>query len=160
MESITYLKNLKISPKKLRFYLDAVKGLSPIKAIEQLYYGRQHATKVLYEAVKSAVANAKQTLKTTDDLLNFKLFTVEEGNKLKRARPGSRGSPKPIKRRMSHIKIIITAKDNSKLKIDKVINSEDKVKSEVKTVEVKPEIKKTKKNIKLKVDDKQSPVKK
>jgi len=38
-------------------------------------------------------------------------LTVEEGQKLKRYLPGSRGNVKPIKRRMSHIKIILEARD-------------------------------------------------
>ncbi len=109
-ESKTYLKNINISPKKLRFYLQAVKKMSPSTAIETLFYGRQRATKVLYQAVKSAVSNAKQALKVTDDLLKFKTFTIEEGQKLKRYRPGSRGTPKPIFKRKSHIKIILVSK--------------------------------------------------
>jgi len=106
-ESRTYLKNIDISPKKLRFYLKSVKKLTPIAAMDHLYYGEQRATKILYQAVKSAINNAKNTLKVTEDLLKFKVFTIEEGLKLKRYRPGGRGTPKPIMKRKSHIKIIL-----------------------------------------------------
>lgn len=109
-ESKTYLKNIDISPKKLRFYLQSVKKMDPNAAIESLFYGRQKATQVLYQAIKSAVSNAKQTLKVTEDLLKFKTFTIEEGQKLKRYRPGGRGTPKPIIKRKSHIKIILVSK--------------------------------------------------
>ncbi|MFH0979634.1 MAG: uL22 family ribosomal protein [Candidatus Roizmanbacteria bacterium] len=113
-ESKTYLKNIAMPPKKLRFYLESVKKMKPSTALDHLFYGRQKATRILYQAVKSAISNAKQTLKVNDDLLNFKVLTVEEGQKLKRYRPGSKGTPKPIVRRRSHIKIILVKTENNK----------------------------------------------
>lgn len=119
-QSLTYLKNLSITPKKLRYYLDEVKKMGPNQALDHLFYGSQRATKVLYQALKSAISNAKQTLKVSEDLLKFKLFTVEEGQRLKRYNPGSRGSPKPVLKRKSHIKIILVSKEKKpKLKVEK-----------------------------------------
>ncbi len=109
MDSKTYLKNLRISPKKLRFYLDDIKKNTPQSALERLYYSRGKAGKVFYKALKSAIANAVSTLKTEAHLLQFKLLTVEEGQKLKRYRAGGRGTAKPILRRYSHIKITLAA---------------------------------------------------
>ena len=117
-ESTTYLKNIAMPPKKLRFYLGAVKKMDPVAALDHLFYGRQKAARVLYQAVKSAVSNAKQSLKVTDDVLKFKALTVEEGTKLKRYRPGGRGTPKPIVKRRSHIKIVLVA--------DEAIKNKDK----------------------------------
>lgn len=138
-DSRTYLKNITIPPKKLRFYLKSVKNMSPVSAMEHLLYGHQRATDILYQAVKSAINNAKNTLKVTEDLLKFKAFTIEEGLKLKRYRPGSRGTPKPIMRRKSHIKIILTKTIEDKI--------EKSVKEPDKTTKSKPELK-IKKNIK------------
>ncbi len=111
-ESKTYLKNLAISPKKLRFYLKEIKKMTPVEALDHLFYGKQKATKILYQALKSAIANAKIALKTTEDLLKFKVFTVEEGIKLKRYLAGGRGTVKPILKRRSHIKIVLIADEN------------------------------------------------
>ncbi len=121
-ESRTYLKNIAIPPKKLRFYLSSVKKMSPSNAMEHLFYGRQKAARILYQAVKSAISNAKLSLKVSDDLLDFKVLTIEEGQRLKRYRPGSRGSPKPVVKRKSHIKIVLVAKTKPKLEIKKEIN--------------------------------------
>ncbi len=118
MESTTYLKNLRISPKKLRFFLPAVKTMSPVQSAEYLFYVNKKQANIFYKAIKSAINNAKNTLKVDPDLLQFKLLTVEEGQKLKRFKAGGRGTAKPIKRRLSHIKIILKAKENK---------SEDKV---------------------------------
>ncbi len=115
MESKTYFINLPVSPKKARFYLPAIKKLKPINSLDYLYYERTDAAGILYKAIKSAISNARQLLKVDDNLLDFKLLAVEQGQKLKRFRPGSRGNAKPINRRMSHIKIILEAKSVNKV---------------------------------------------
>ncbi|MBI3620511.1 50S ribosomal protein L22 [Candidatus Roizmanbacteria bacterium] len=107
MEAITYFKNLKVSPKKLRFLLSAVKKLKPAQAVDYLYYSPQKAGRVLYKVLQSAIANGKSTLKTDASLLQFKLLTVEEGQRMKRYRPGGRGTAKPIRHEYSHVKVIL-----------------------------------------------------
>lgn len=116
MESKTYLKNLRESPKKLRFFLPEIKKRKPAMALDFLYYAPQKAAKVMYKALKSALSNAKNTLKVDENLLEWKLLTVEEGYKLKRYRPGGRGTPKPFKIRFAHIKIILGAKSTEQVK--------------------------------------------
>ncbi len=129
MESITYFKNLKIAPKKIRFLLDAVRKLDPLQAMDHLLYVPKKPAKILYQAIKSAINNAKVTLKTSDNLLKFKTLAVDEGFKLKRYNPGARGNAKPFKRRYSHIKIILVTK---KLPENKVKKLETEVKSKTK----------------------------
>ena len=130
-----YFVNLKVSPKKARFYLAAIKKLGPAKSLELLMYENTNASEILYKAIKSAISSAKQILKVEDNLLKFKLLSVEQGQKLKRYRPGSRGNAKPINRRMSHIKIILEASKSvksvrkieaSKLKLKKLKSKWDK----------------------------------
>lgn len=110
MESLAYIKNQHVSPKKLRFILDAVKKESPVMAMNRLYYTQKKGAKILYKAIKSAISNAKTTLKVDENLLKFKTLLVEEGRRLKRHRAGGRGMVKPYKRRYSHIKIVLTVK--------------------------------------------------
>ena len=140
MESTTYLKNVRIAPKKLRFFTEYIKKLSPSKAIEQLLYSTEKPSQIFYKSIKSAVSNAKQTLKVGDDLLQFKTLTIEEGQKMKRYRPGGRGTARMIRKRSSHIKIVLT------VKADAVVNKktkEPKVEP-VKAIEAaKPKVKKT-----------------
>lgn len=108
-ESVTYLKNLIISPKKIRFYLDEIKKMPIKEALKKLYYGKQKATQILYQAIKTALNNAKQTLKVDENLLKFKTLSVDQGFKLKRYLAGSRGGVKPILKRRSHLKIVLVA---------------------------------------------------
>jgi large subunit ribosomal protein L22 len=135
MESKAYFINLPVSPKKVRFYLPAIKKLKPINSLDYLFYERTDAAGILYKAIKSAISNARQLLKVDDNLLNFKLLTVEQGQKLKRYRPGSRGNAKPINRRMSHVKIILEVEAQKKVESKvqkKVVKTESKnIKSQI-----------------------------
>lgn len=146
METKAYFINLPVSPKKARFYLPAIKKLKPIESLDYLFYERTDASVILYKAIKSAISSARQILKVEDNLLNFKLLTVEQGQKLKRFRPGSRGNAKPINRRMSHIKIILEAKVGKtvepKVEVKKAKELKSKVKSQNSKIQVKSKNKK------------------
>ena len=135
MDIKAYFINLPVSPKKARFYLPAIKKLKPIDSLDFLKYERTDAAVILYKAIKSAISSARQILKVEDNLLDFKLLTVEQGQKLKRYRPGSRGNAKPINRRMSHIKIILEVKDikkaNPKVEVKEVKTKVKNIKSQM-----------------------------
>jgi len=74
-------------------------------------------------------------------MLKFKLLTIEEGHVLKRYKPGSRGMANPIKRRLSHIKIILVEdkkappKTADQHKAEKVETKKQEVKTKVKSEE-------------------------
>jgi ribosomal protein L22 len=131
MESKAYFINLPVSPKKVRFYLPAIKKLKPIDSLDYLFYERTDAAGILHKAIKSAISSARQLLKVEDNLLNFKLLTVEQGQKLKRFRPGSRGNARPINRRMSHIKIILEASKGQVKTVESVKLAKSVKKTEV-----------------------------
>jgi large subunit ribosomal protein L22 len=116
MESLTYFKNVKITPKKLRMIRDNIAQMTPQDALDHLNYMTLKSAKLLYISVHSAIANATSTLKVSPDVLKFKLLTIEEGRKLKRFRAGSRGMAKPLVKRYSHIKIILEAVEVAKPK--------------------------------------------
>ncbi len=142
MESKTYIKNLRISPKKLRFFLPAIKKMTPAQSTDYLFYINKKPAMILYKSIKSALNNAKNTLKVEVNLLQFKLLTIEEGQKLKRFKAGSRGTAKPIKRRMAHIKIILKTVDNKpatkvETKVEAIEKSKVKRPSLVKATEGK-----------------------
>jgi large subunit ribosomal protein L22 len=141
MESLTYLKNIKLAPKKLRMYLNEIKKMSPSEALDFLMYAPHKPGATYYKALHSAINNATNTLKVSPDMLQFKLFTIEEGHAIKRYQPGARGTAKPVKRRYSHIKIILEEKKGEKKVNTPRVKSTDKVvkepKAETKSVEKK-----------------------
>lgn len=140
MESTTYLKNVRIAPKKLRFFTDYIKGLSPSKAVEMLLYSPEKPSQIFYKSIRSAIANAKQTLKVGDDLLQFKTLTVEEGQKMKRYRPGGRGTARMIRKRSSHIKIVLTVKESAAISTKEL---KPKVEPAKESAASKPKVKRT-----------------
>lgn len=145
MESRTYFKNLKITPRKLREVADMVRKNKPLEAVGVLSHSPKKAASILEQVLKSAITNAKQTLKVGEDMLEFKLLTIEEGQKLKRFRPGSRGMAKAFYRRFSHAKIII----GSRAPVSSVAKKEDK-----KVEEPKKETKKEPKKVEAKAESK------
>lgn len=109
MEAKAAFKNVKVSPKKLRFLLPEIKKLTPLEAVNHLLYSPKKGANVLYKVIKSALANAKATLKVDEHLLQFKALFVDEGNTLKRYKAGGKGAVKPIAREFSHVTVILEA---------------------------------------------------
>ncbi len=110
MESRAYIKNVPVSPKKMRFVANSVRGLKPAEAVQILRYTNKKGAVILREAMLSAMANAKQTFRTSEDLLQCKALIIEEGIKMRRYRAGSKGMARPYVRAFSHIKIVLITK--------------------------------------------------
>lgn len=148
MESLTYFKDLSISPKKMRMIRAEIFSLGPQKSMEKLLYLNSKPAVIFYKAIKSALHNGMQTLKVEADMLEFKSLIVEEGRTLKRYTAGSRGSAKPISRRRSHLKIVMVAKKPKKLpKKIKKPKVEKSKKETVKKIEKKTVKEKTKSKV-------------
>jgi len=116
MEKKFVFKNLPISPKKLRFLLPPLRKISPVGALDYLFYMPKKGAKILRKAIKSAIDAVKSSLKIEENKLKFKTLAVDEGRKLKRFRPGGRGTVKPIVRRFSHLTIILTDEEKNEKK--------------------------------------------
>lgn len=110
MEIITEQKYLLMSPRKIRPVAAVVKKLTPSRALEVLPFMGNKAAQVLSKVIKSGVAQAKERGTSEGDLL-FKEIQIGEGPRLKRGQPVSRGQWHPIKKRMSHIRVVLTTKE-------------------------------------------------
>lgn len=110
MESKTYMKNLKVTPRKLRLAADMVRKQDPVSAVRILGEQTTKSAFILRKAIASAIANAKQTLKVTEDMLELRLLVIEEGVKLRRYQAGSRGMAQAFVRQSAHAKIVIGVK--------------------------------------------------
>ena len=110
MEVRAIQKNIKMSPKKLRFVADVARKMKPIDAIEKLPFIGKKAAEPIILVIKSALANAKNKEIDAASLV-FKELQINEGPRLKRGRPVSRGRWHPYKRRMSHIRVVLETKE-------------------------------------------------
>mgnify|MGYP000518932942 CR=1 FL=1 len=107
METTAYIKYLRISPKKIKPLVSLLVGMQPSQAIEKLLFDGSKGAKFLADAISSAFANAKNNLKLDPNKLKIKTIEVFKGPFFKRWQPVSRGMAHQIKKRTTHIKVIL-----------------------------------------------------
>jgi large subunit ribosomal protein L22 len=111
---ISTQKYLIIGPRKVREIASLVKKLRPVDAIVKLGFIRKRGSDLLAKVIKTAVSQAKsQGIGDTD--LVFKEIQVGEGPRLKRGRAVSRGRWHPYRKRMSHIRVVLTEVEKPKI---------------------------------------------
>lgn len=107
MEYQATAKYIRTSTRKLRLLADSIRPLAPMVAVEQLSHLPKAAAKPLATVISSALANAKQKQAAVDPL-RFKRIEVMGGPGMKRWRSVSRGMAHGYKKRMTHIRIVLT----------------------------------------------------
>ena len=100
------LQYARMSPQKVRRVADAIRGLPVGAARVQLSLLPQRPAPILQKLLASAVDNAKQQGLVQDSLLVCSL-TVNEGPVFKRSMPRAHGRATPIRKRTSHITLIV-----------------------------------------------------
>lgn len=111
MEIIAESKFVRISPRKVRLVAAAISDL-PIKdALAQLVFIKKRAALPILKVLKSAVANAVNNAKVSEDRLHIKSIVVNEGSRLKRFRAAARGHTRPYLKRSSHIRVVLETKE-------------------------------------------------
>ncbi len=97
-----------ISPMKAREVAREIQGLPVSKALDILNFTPKKAALLLGKTLKSAIANATHNHEADANALVVKSATVTEGQTLHRITPRARGSASPIRRRRSHITIVVS----------------------------------------------------
>ena len=95
------------SPIKMRRVVNSVRGMRAEEALEVLALLPQAAAEPVYKTVKSALANAEENHALDAEDMVIAEIRIDEGPRLRRARYGARGRFKPIKKRLSHITVIL-----------------------------------------------------
>ena len=109
MEIISKANSVRISPKKLRKVANLVRGLNVNKALNSLSHMDEKGASIVLKTLTSAVANADNSEDFNLDMnsVSVKTITVDEGPALKRFRARAQGRANRIKKRTSHLKIVI-----------------------------------------------------
>jgi large subunit ribosomal protein L22 len=108
-EIIAKLNYHRMSPRKVRLVADLVRGKKIKDALNLLKFSEKRASSVLNKLLKSAMANAKNNFKIGDcENLYIKKITVDEGPTLKRTMPRAFGRSSMIRKRTSHINLILS----------------------------------------------------
>ncbi len=138
MEVKAKIKYLRISPRKVRLVVDAVRGLSVEEALSRLAVINKRAVRPVVKLINSAIANAENNFKLKREDLFIKFFTVDEGPTLKRWRARAFGRAAMIRKRTSHLNLILSdGKDVSDLIGASKEKDKSKNKAGVKTEEEK-----------------------
>lgn len=105
--AVAITRGAKITPRKVRLVADVIRNMDVKSALEKLKFVEKHAAGILIKTIKSAIANAVNTKKISEDSLKIKNLNITEGQFLKRFRAGSRGRTSPFKKRTSHITVLL-----------------------------------------------------
>ena len=111
MEALAIAKGVRIAPRKARLVIDLIRGKSVEEADKILKNINKEASRLSRKVLVSAVANAENNLGLNKKDLVVKEAIVNEGQTMKRMKFGSRGHVDPIKKRTSHIKIVVSEKN-------------------------------------------------
>lgn len=100
------LSNYRQSPRKVRVVANLIRGKKVSDITGQLDFLAKRASSPINKLVMSAVANAKN-LNIPTEVLYVKEIRVDGGQVLKRSMPRARGRAFPIKKRTSHIVVVL-----------------------------------------------------
>ena len=111
MEARAIAKGVRIPPRKARLVIDLIRGKNVVEADKILNNLNKEAARLIRKVLTSAVANAENNMGLKKETLVVKEVFVDEGQTLKRMRFGSRGHVDPIKKRTSHITVVVSEKN-------------------------------------------------
>ena len=116
MEARAIQRTARQSPRKMRLVVDLVRGKGVGEAMAILKFSKKHAAKQISKVLLSAVANARTASdnageRLDEDTLFVKTATVDGGPALKRFSPAAMGRATPIKKRTSHVTIVVATRE-------------------------------------------------
>lgn len=111
MEARAIAKEVRTVPRKARLVIDLIRGKSVKEADIILKNLNKESARIIRKVLISATANAENNLKLNKDNLYVKEAFINEGRTLKRMRFGSRGHVDPIKKRTSHVTIVVSERN-------------------------------------------------
>lgn len=107
MKARAQAKYIRQSPYKVRRVLDVVRGMPVGEARAVLQHTNRRAADPVKKVLDSAVANAEHNFSLDADELVIAEAFADEGPTLKRWRPRARGRATRIRKRTSHITIVV-----------------------------------------------------
>lgn len=112
MEVKAITRNFGMSSKKVRRFLGLVRGKTIEGALSSLQFHSSPAAEAISKTIRSAAANAENNHMLVGDNLKVVAAFADDGPSLRRFRPQSRGRVSPIKRRTSHITVVLDGEES------------------------------------------------
>ena len=111
MEARAYLRYARIAPRKVQIVLDLIRNKPVDEAMAILKYTPKAACEPLQKLLKSTVANAENNNNMDRNNLFVAECFVTPGPTLKRIRPRAQGRAFSIKKRTSHMTLVLREKE-------------------------------------------------
>jgi large subunit ribosomal protein L22 len=108
MEVQALTRYARMSPKKMREVSRIIQGRKAAEAVDYLALIPRKSARLIAKTLKSAIANAENNNNLSADDLTVKFALIENGPVLKRFKAGARGSAMPRRKKMSHIRIVLS----------------------------------------------------
>jgi large subunit ribosomal protein L22 len=114
-------KHVRVTPMKARRLVDVIRGMQAEEALAVLRFAPQSASEPVYKVVASAVANARHLAERdsrrldVEDLVIAEAY-VDEGPTLKRFRPRAQGRAFRVRKRTSHITVVVVPRPEDEQK--------------------------------------------
>lgn len=110
MEVKAKLKFVRVAPRKAQLVADLIRGKRSEEALNTLMFTKKGAARIVIKLLKSAIANATQKKNIDVDRLYVKTINVDQGPTMKRFQPRALGRATTIRKRSSHINIVLDEK--------------------------------------------------
>ena len=110
-EAVATLKYARISSRKVKIVIDLIRGKSVDEALAIVKFTPKAASEIVEKLLKSAIANAENNHNMKHENLYVAEIYANQGPTLKRIRPAAKGSAVRIRKRTSHITIVLKEKE-------------------------------------------------
>jgi len=100
-------RNIRGSVLKLNLVADLIRRKNAIEALNVLQFSKKRVSKLFYECLKSAIANAKHNLNLVEERLYIESVFVGKDKILRRFMPRGRGKSSRVNKIYSRIKIVL-----------------------------------------------------
>ena len=115
VDSIARVKHIRVTPQKARRVVALIKGKQAQEALAILKFAQQSASEPIYKLVEAGIANAQVKADRDGEFLDeqdlyVKNAYVDEGTTLKRFQPRAQGRAFQIKKRTSHITVVVESR--------------------------------------------------
>jgi large subunit ribosomal protein L22 len=107
MEARAVARYVRISPRKARLVVDAIRGKNVNEALRIVTMSSKKAARTVRKTLESAIANAEDGYDVDVDSLRVVRATVDMGKALRRLRPRAFGRADIIRRPTSHVTIVV-----------------------------------------------------
>ncbi|KKR19934.1 MAG: 50S ribosomal protein L22 [Parcubacteria group bacterium GW2011_GWE2_39_37] len=107
MEITAKAKHIRMSARKVRLVADVVRGSQVEKALAQLKFINKLAAGPVAKVINSAIASAEHNYSLEKSNLFVKEIRIDEGQTLDRWMPKAHGRATPIRKKASHINVVL-----------------------------------------------------